>query len=1171
MPRWTQAQREAIEARGCNLLVSAAAGSGKTAVLVGRILSLLSEGQPLRSMLMVTFTRAAAAEMRGRIFEALQDAASQGDVRLADQMAWVEHADILTLHGFCTRVLRSHFQAVGVDPAFRVAEADQLHPLRQQAMEEALIDCCETEAETFAALTDCLQPDAIADWAYRLHRFLMARPDPWAWLERAVGALPVEAEQVAESPLVRSLLQDIALDAEAAALRAAQIQAQYGENAAWAKYAAIAAQDEAVCRRYAKAAREGLSALRALCQEAEQTSLWSRLPPAKRGDAGEKEASQRFQKIRDTIKKQFDGLRKDFFPSQSDEAYAEDSRLLQRQLRALALLLKRYDQAFAALKEERNLLDFSDLEQFALAALQDDRVAEALRARYAFIFVDEYQDSSPLQEALLTRIARADNRFMVGDVKQSIYRFRLADPSLFLEKYSTYPVTSGQLDRRIDLNENFRSFPSVLHGVNRVFERILRASVTELDYDEAAALKPGVDFGEAAPPVEIHLIDEASAETGAPEGADASEELPEDQSEEGEEGSLQAIEREAVWIAQRAKELLGMPGTHGAPLRYRDMVILLRATRNRASRMMEILRSQGVSAWTEQAESFYEQLEVAQMLDLLRVIDNPLQDQPLLAALRGPALGLDERALCEIRIQTPRGSMEEAVRQASERKDALGASLRAFLERLERWRFLSRFVSLHTLLHTIYEETGFLAEVGALPGGRGRQANLRLLSESAVRFQNSFLGGLSAFLRHVDRVRQHEDVASAQDIGASDDVVRIMSIHKSKGLQFPVVFLAGLGGRFYKPEAKQPILCHNRLGIGAWAFDAALGTRRETLSFRAITQTLQREQMAEEARVLYVGMTRAEKHLLLYGSIRQPQEAAVAWDHPHSPASIAKAKTLLDWVMPCVLDHPDAEDFRASQGLEIRISEPDDSRWTLSLHPAPEVAAVQAVQTPDALLRDLEHVAVEEATRVRLFEKLSAHTVPYKQTVTERLRDGMLLLEPLATKPQCLQDAPSLGGAERGTALHKVLMQLDLERLRAADALREQLRAQRDIAQARGILTEAEAASVSLDALEAFWSSDLGRRLLASPRVEREYPFNLRTVYQGKDVLLQGVIDCCFLEAGAWVLLDYKSDRAADLEHTLRQYQPQLAYYAEALETITRIPVRERLLYLFSRRQAYAL
>ena len=1133
--RFNDAQRAAIEARGANLLVSAAAGSGKTAVLAERIVSLLREGARIDEFLVVTFTKAAAAEMRARILTLLANAADAGETALAAQALRVERADISTLHGFCAQVCRDAFHAAQVDPTFRVADAAEADMLRAQAMEEALTDCFERPTPAFSYAAACLTQAELLTSIDTLHRFLMARPDPWDFLDEAIAAHAVSPEALKASPWMRVLLDRVALDAENALDAYARLTAFAGESGLFVDFArAEALQAEAFCQ----AARCGHDALLA-----HGPVSFGRRPPKRKGmDEG---AVARFAGLRDEAKAALADAAKAAVGLQDLPALADALADAGHLLAGLSEAVRRFDARFAELKAEKNLVDFQDLEHFALSALRQSDVAEAFRARYRFVFVDEYQDSSLLQEAILGCVRREDNLFLVGDVKQSIYRFRLAEPSLFLDKLGAFSASSGAKNRKIALNANYRSHKSLLLCVNQVFERVFCGGAMEIVYDEDARLMPGAAPDWPGAPVELHLLTD-----DVPEG----EEEKEDDGEADEDAELSpqartSVRREAEIIAERILALRAAPEGGYA---FGDMAILLRAVRSKAAQVIEVLLERGIPAWSDLGEDALERVEVRAMVSLLRAIDSLHLDIPLLAALRGPALGLSDEALAAIRIAKPEGTFADAVFAYARRSDELAGALSGFIARMRVWAMDARVLPLDTLLRRLYDDTGYYAQVGALPDGGARQANLRMLAEHARAYQQAHGGGLGGFLRYLDRVRAHEGTA-AQALGEKDDVVRVLSIHKSKGLQFPVVFLAGLGARFVHKGAQAPLLAHAALGAGVFHIDPVLRTKWPTVSRRAIWEKQRLESLAEEARVLYVGMTRAERRLILVGTERAGDSER--WTEPLTPARVARARGFLDWIAPCALSLP---------GWEVRRHA--DSRAGLAAD------AGQDIRRLLSRVRALKAPFEGGKTAAALAWRAPAPSGrPLKQSVSSLVRAAPKAGEeappfvPLSALPKrpLFLEARGLTAAERGDAVHTFLRAVPLDA--------EDLPAVRRSLVERGVLSPEQADALPMPKLSRCLKSPLWDRMRAAPVLHRERPFILRLSEGGESTLLQGVIDCCFLEEGAWVLVDYKTDRAHDVPALIAQYAPQLALYARALLDITGIPVKERVLFLLEKEQGFAL
>ncbi len=1147
MPTWTEAQQAAIDARGANLLVSAAAGSGNTAVLAARIVALIKEGMRADRLLVVTFTKAAAAEMRARVLELLYAEANEaakkgaGDARLSEQALLVERADICTLHSFCTRICREHFHAADVDPTFRVADPPEMKILEAQAMQAALTACYESPTEAFAHAAQCLEAEGLADVTAQLHQFLMARPDPWQWLEWAVKSQKdAAAETLETSAWTQAYLQRVARLARAAAddyARALRLAQQMG------LYQAFAESELEEAFAFARAAEIGLSACLAALPAGKKPAK-----PRKPKDADEA-AEEAYKSARDAAGKALKKAHEAVLFLSDLPRRAEEIRLTGLLLEGVAEAAYAYHEQLSALKQEENLLAFDDLEHAALRALSDPDVCEAVRAKYGAVFVDEYQDSSQIQEAIVKRAARTDNLFLVGDVKQSIYRFRLAEPGLFLQKLSTYSRDEAASHRAIPLNANFRSLSSVLDAVNGVFRRVFTAGEMELAYPEWDWLLPGKDWDDApGAPVELHLVEgetppedgETAEETETSADSPLADSPQPDEEAEMTPAARHQIAVEADIIADRIAAL--REEGYGP----RDIAILMRSVRGRATPLIAALRARGVAAWSDLAEDTLERPEVRQALALLSVIETFRQDIPLIAALQGPALGLSDEQLALIRIHHPRDSFADAVMAyALNKNDDLAQAVSTFIEKVARWRLLSRTVPLSSFIRMLYDETGFMTAVGAQPNGAARQANLRRLSEHAGQYQAQRADGLPGFLQYVKRIQQRGEGLAPAELGEMEEMVTIQSIHKSKGLQYPVVFVAGLGTRFRAGDGRRPLLCHAGLGLGMPYINPRMRTKWLTLPREAIQEKTRQEEIAEEARLLYVAMTRAEKRLILVGTPRTGDRER--WQQGITPENAARAGSMLNWVAPCALSDPG---------------------WTLQTHTpkvfqeeeaqgVPLASSIEALRTAAASPPAADSLIVQ-----RLSWEAPPPGKPLKQSVSALVKAqtkpgeepaAPLLLSSVARRPAFLEEK-GLTATERGDAVHAFLQAVPLPETDARNALDRML--------TRGILTPDQAAVLPLPLLSRWLQSPLFARMRQAEVLRREWAFNLRIEEEGERTLLQGVIDCCFLENGQWVLVDYKTDRAHDPAALAARYAPQLAYYARALETVTGRPVREKLLVL---------
>ncbi len=1068
--RWTPEQEQAITARGADVLVAAAAGSGKTAVLVERIIRrLVDERDPLDvdQLLVVTFTEAAATEMRDRIGAALQAALAGNpeNERLQRQLALLGRASISTLHSFCLSLVRQYFYRLGLDPAVSVMGEHEALLLRHEVLDQLFARRFDEEEDgPFHALVDRYgggrDDEGLRNLVLAIYDHMQALPWPDQWLEESLARFDVpEGAAIEDLPWWPPLRRQIRLELELAAEALASARALAARPGGPAAYLDVLAAEEAAVR--AAAARTETGSYADLA-EAVAAVAFGRLPGTKKGevDEGLKEA---VGKLRERAKKAVRAVQEQWFCRTADEWLA-DLRAIAPHLRTLGGVVREFAEAFREAKAAQSAIDFNDLERLALQLLRDststpDRlvpsdVARDLRARYREILVDEYQDINGVQDAILTLVARdgqegPPNRFMVGDVKQSIYRFRHADPGLFLAKYGAYRPWAGAPEpgaagARIVLGANFRSREGVVNAVNFLFRQIMSARAGELDYDRDAELVyragyPPLPGEEAAePPVELHLLDgeERGPADGAGSGQAPAASGPEAASGDGVAGEadgeeedpalaeladLTAMEREARLIAARIRAMVD--GTADQPpvqvwdrklktyrpLQYRDIAILLRATTGRINTMIEVLSQSGIPAYGQVSTGYFQATEVQVFLSLLQVLDNPLQDIPLAAVLHSPIVGLSAADLARIRLANPRGSFydalvaaaapasgaamaEAAAAPASEAAMAEAAPAPAsgaamaeaaaaadpaeagattstapglegvlvrFLECLDRWRTLARRRPLSQVVWQILQETGYLHYVGGMPGGAQRQANLLALYERAREFDQFARQGLFRFLRFIERLQaEQSDMGTAPALGEGEDVVRIMSIHKSKGLEFPVVFVAGLGSSFSDRDLRGDLLLNRDLGFGPQVVDPGTRLKYPTLAYHAVREVTRLANLAEELRVLYVALTRARERLVLVGSVKSLRAACARWSRgagapgwPLPESLLLSARSYLDWIGPAVLRHADGAPLRelAGEGGTAPGSGPDPavagdpSRWEVTIW---DPASLQQILQP---------------------------------------------------------------------------------------------------------------------------------------------------------------------------------------------------------------------------------
>lgn len=1160
MPMWTTQQLQAIDASNNTILVSAAAGSGKTAVLVERIVQLIRGGFHLDRMLIVTFTKAAAAEMRQRLNKRLIKEAAADPDTFGAALDELESTEISTIHAFCQKVLRNNFQAVGIDPMVRPCDDQMKKALFEAAWLEAFNDLLEKREDSdFIELAYAWDQPRLIEMTAQLYDFLMSLPEPFEWLRQAVDA--VDQPPYRQHPWYQLLVQHAGMQMQGIEAILQSMRRMFEEKDAvqdrWETFQA----DETACEALFHVEQwTAESLLRALDGFA--------LGKAKviRGlSEEEKEWSKRLSKQRDKIKEMVKEIR-DNLTVDEDRLQLEFSTM-QRHLRGLAALTEATHHAFLAQKAEKHLIDFSDMEQFTMQVLSDPALKAQMQGEYDHIFVDECQDVSQVQDAILQAIHNDNNvMFMVGDVKQSIYRFRKADPTLFMERLRTYSDEVDAKYRRIILQKNFRSRYNVLDATNEVFRKAMRPNVTELTYDPIDELICGRE-GEDGPPVEMHLLDVSPGEDGE---------------------TIEALEAEAQVVIERIKALLNEQFDDGNGLRnytYRDMVILLSAASNTAPKLVELLGRAGIPVFYDGAAAFFDLPEVKAVKALLSVIDNPLQDIPLLAALKMPPFALTDADLTTIRTAKMGKNIafHEAFAAMCSEESLLADKCRGIRTQMESWRFEAETMRLSDFVWKIMQQSGYYAAVGALPKGELRQANLRMLYQRAQQFEQDGGESLADFLRLTEEQSAGDDRMSAKMLGENENLLRIMTMHKSKGLEFPIVFLMQMSGGLHKPFRGE-LLMHTKLGIAMPYVNRELRIKRKTIADEAFKVQRELDEKAERARLLYVAMTRARERLIMVGCCKESQRDV--WTLPSSDYAVWNARSMTDWVMQAITQ--DMHNLSTSNqqpatpwntrlwsdltgvAVDNNVDKPEFQSCLHQLLSTPPQEDFSAWESAEVT----QHQPLK--TSVSAIAKKAATVDPLPITESEEDPDtkreeevivSPLRLSELPSRPAFLEEK-QLTGAERGTLMHRALSIIPLEKLRGAENLYGAVKqAVHDMAD-REIFTYQEVMLLYIKGLAEFFQSELGRRMLNSNNIRREWAFNL-LMEEGS--LLQGVIDCAFLENGAWVLVDYKTDRIEDEEAFIQRYKLQIDWYAKALERITGTPVKERYLYSISKGKAYQL
>ena len=1252
---WTTEQQQVIDLRNRNILVSAAAGSGKTAVLVERIVKIITDKNhpvDIDHLLIVTFTNAAAAEMRERIGNAIEKALDEqpGNEHLLRQLTLIHNAQITTIDSFCLYVVRNHFHEIDLEPNFRIGDEGELKLLREDVLGRVLEQNYEEPSEAFSDFVEGYASGrtdaALNEMILQLYEFSRSYPWPEKWLDSFVGIYRIEnREELDRAEWLAPLTENIRFvlkDCEQLLKQAL----------------AVTQQDDGP-DMYEKAVRsdlekyESLSKLTSFCELSVALSdiKYDRLASS-RGFEGDPDKLELVKSLREQAKDVVKKLCKQYFFC-SPEMMIEQLERTEPMLEEVVRLTKQFADEFAAAKRRKNLVDFHDVEHFALQILVDEetekakKTAEEFRDTFEEIMIDEYQDSNEVQETLLRSISREErgenNIFMVGDVKQSIYRFRLARPELFMKKYDSYSLEESTT-QRIDLHKNFRSREEVLTCTNDIFYKIMARSLGNVEYDAEAALYPGASY-----PVSADFTPEILL-------ADSNDELLED-TELSDKKTL-----EAKIVAEEIRHLMKtQPVTNKATgelraARYSDIVILLRSLSGWADSLVEVLNGNGIPAHTVSSTGYFSTVEVQTVLSMLRLLDNPRQDIPMAAVLRSPMAGLTDEELAVLRLEDGSVPFHEAVLELAEglyeedgqkeisdseadRKQGRNADektenhieitahrkLLKFYKKYKQLRQLVPDTPIHELIEIILRETGYGHYVAAMPAGNRRTANLNMLLEKAAAYEKTSYKGLFHFVRYIDELQKYDvDFGEADMVGENEDVVRIMSIHKSKGLEFPIVIVSGMGKNFNKQDTRSKMVLHPELGIGLDYMDGKKRIKSPTIAKKAIAKQIDLENLGEELRVLYVALTRAKEKLILTGTLkdapekleffRQQANLSKAADRPLSYLTREGASGYLDWILPAVLSYGDKYPVRIVEAAELVLDEVEN----------------QLEQNED-LTERIEEIEAADTQLVGQLKQRFSQRYPYqvdvlrknKYSVSELKHRAMrerfeaeqeetvpaFLEEPVTpTIPLFIQREESVEqetanrGALRGTAVHRVMECYDFASEKSVQEQMEAMEKEEKItADMRALVKEQIVAD--------FVSSETGKRMALAQRMGalyREKPFvmgfteeelenygfgagaqmieneaqteNAQQEIMSENVsqenhmheedltLIQGIIDVFWIEDDGITVLDYKTDRVDTAQELIDRYATQLKLYADALERVfatRKLKVKEILIYSF--------
>ncbi len=1204
---WTEEQQQVITLRDRDILVSAAAGSGKTAVLVERIIQkVCDETNPvdIDQMLVVTFTNAAAAEMRERIRGAIEEAQEKNpeNPHLLRQLTLVHNAQITTIHSFCLYVIRNHFQEIGLDPEFRLGDEGEMKLLRQKVLDTLLEEQYAQGREAFLNLVSTYakgsRDQEIVDMIEQLYHVAISYPWPRKWLQQAVKGYQVQSEEELRHTLwMQEMIQEVLTDIKDMREETSQLLEITNRPDGPACYRKSLSADIEMYHQFLS--ETDYEILQDLFAHMKYATIGN-----SRGYTGDPELLDEVKGKREDIKGRMKKLKEDYFAQTLSEIY-EKLKAIAPFAGELVELTDLYMERLTQEKRQHNLLDFNDLEHLALEILVDEETGNSTEAALEFaqhfqeIMIDEYQDSNYIQETLLRSISKepfgGHNFFMVGDVKQSIYRFRLARPEIFMGKYQQFSTTDGP-QQRIDLHMNFRSRHEVLDFCNDIFYKTMQKDLGNVAYDDVAALYTGAkDYPDAGDSYIPEIL-----------VGDSSSELLEEQYIED------AASYEAKLVADKIHQLMqDLPVTDKAehilrPLRYSDIVILLRSPGTMGQAFVDVLTENGIPAHMTSITGYFDTMEVRTVLNMLQVIDNPYQDIPLAAVLHSKMFDFTNDDMARIRMVSQESTFAEAffqygkfVQEQENSEQKLGEKVGYFMDFLGEMRELSMDTPIHEMIEIVLKRTGFLTYVTAMPSGANRKANLEKLVDQAIAYESTSYQGLFHFVNYIGRLQKYEvDFGGAELVSENDDAVRIMSIHKSKGLEFPVVFVSGMGKQINKKDSQGKMVLHPEYGIALDYIDGIRRVKSNTLYKRIVQHAVGKESLGEELRVLYVALTRAKEKLILTGTMKKAADTIRKMQPAGKTLSYTKrstAGTYFDWVIPAIKSYPDKYSITIV-GMEAMV----DQEITQATHVlGKEEVLKQLVQQADEnicqnISQRLEYqypYPGEGEYKSKYSVSEIKHLAMEKAYADEQSAPMFVTRKENAIVPEFIRHGKEENqGALRGTAVHRFLECYEFTRLitgkdsfltgealqlDVTGQLKEMLAGGKITAEQKQLLLvkklvhflESETAHRMAKAAQreqlflerAFVIGDAPEAFFTEERGDMQKPLSLQDM-----ILVQGIIDVFWQEEDGIVVLDYKTDKVSAREELVKRYQRQLQLYGESLERICHEPVKEKIIYSFA-------
>lgn len=1166
--KWTKEQEDAIYKKGSDILVAAAAGSGKTAVLVERIIQkILNDGIDIDKLLVVTFTNAAASEMRERVLDAIYKKLEEEpeNENLERQLVLLGKSSISTIHSFCLDVIRNNFYEIDLSSNFRIAGEEEIKLLKQEVLDDLFEKLYEEQNENFIKLVDTYTgykgDEPLQNLVLKIYSFMQSFPYQKEWLEEAISKFEYKDEDFINSEFGKIILSDLEEETISAINSLKLYRNQTEKHFEMQKFTDVLNSDIEVLKGFQTAIQTSWDK----AYDYFQTLSLDKWPTDKSVVSTLKEDAKNARaKIRtDYINKAW----KNKLLYKSEEAYS-DLFEMHKILEKLKELIFAFYESFSSKKREKNIVDFNDIEHFALEILSKEEVAKKYQEKFEEIAIDEYQDSNQVQEYILTRISRGNNIFMVGDVKQSIYKFRGACPDLFLGKYNSYSLEGNDKGLKIQLFKNFRSNENVLTFTNKVFESIMSESLGDIDYTEEEFLNLGADYEEKPNGVgkaELHIIE-----------LKEEEEDEQDESKQEVTRILEKQEIEAKFVADKIEEIIKNKlvvkdkKLGYREVTYKDIVILLRSTAYIAPLFEKELLNRDIPVYTDATSEYLDTIEIQTVMNLLKILDNPINDIALVSVLRSQIGGFTDNELVEIRLVSRDGNFYNALEIAKEKADeVLRNKITKFLNKIEDWREKSEYLNLAELLWKIYNDTGFYNYVSLMPNGALRQANLKMLFERAKEYEKTSFKGLFNFIRFIEKIKiGASDLSSAKIIGENENVVRIMSIHKSKGLEFPIVFLANASKEMNKEDQKDKIVLNSKLGLGPEYINYEKGIRYTTSAKQAIKVANHRESVAEEMRVLYVALTRAKEKLIISGTAKDYLKEAEKKKElleiyksevkGVSPILLKKNTSYLDWIdfvlytkdMSDVITkviHSKAELLEEREKEEIKVPKFDFNK---------------KVNTEEIKNKLNFEYRYDFATRLQSKSTVSKIKAMSADEITT---DNIGLA---SVEPKFMLDTEKVTSSEKGSLMHLMLQKINFRE----NYDQEKLESLRDELVAKKFITELQAKSIDIRKIFDFINSDFAREIKNAKLIEKEKAFCTKllakTVYEDAgdkdEILVQGIIDLYFInEKDELILVDYKTDYVENGKEELlkNKYKKQLEIYKKALEEALNRKVEKTYIY----------